>query len=536
MLSYLSRVVGPPGCGKTTYLSRQVRRAWEAGHEVMVTSLTRAAAAEVAGRDLPLDPHRIGTLHRHCFRALAGTFTGIADTPKFISEWNRDYPELALSGADRDLDEDNANPYDGGNPGDVVYNAMNCFRARLIKQDVWPLSVRGFAKLWNDWKANLDLIDFTDMLEIARDFMPIAPGNPDVIFADEAQDFSALEMAVLNQWGVKAGRLVVVGDPYQALYEWRGSDPAVFFEGEVPPDNYRVLGQSYRVPRTVHQCAMQWLEKMPGYSPIEYQPTEAEGQVSSLNASWRNPDGILPVLEESLANNKTVMILASCAYMLSPILKMLREEGIPFHNEYRRKNGAWNPLTRMAGKTMASDRLIAFLRLGEEGFWTRDDLLIWLPAMKCSEFMPNKQSFKKIEAGLRSWSDGEIPYWLAEATVGEAAAEAGMALDTNWYLEHIQSSRKKAALFLAHIADHRGSEGLRLTPRVTIGTIHSVKGGESDVVIVAPDLSLRGIDHWHSGAEGQASVYRLMYVAMTRAKEALHILRPATSSMAVRLR
>ncbi len=66
------RIFGPPGTGKTTNLTRQIRRAVErfGPDSVLVTSFSRTAAAELAGRDLPISPDRIGTLHSHCYRAL----------------------------------------------------------------------------------------------------------------------------------------------------------------------------------------------------------------------------------------------------------------------------------------------------------------------------------------------------------------------------------------------------------------------------------------------------------------------------------
>src|SRR5579885_1884867 len=62
------RIFGPPGTGKTTSLTRQIRRAVDryGRDSVLVTSFSRAAAAELAGRDLPLSPDRVGTLHSHC--------------------------------------------------------------------------------------------------------------------------------------------------------------------------------------------------------------------------------------------------------------------------------------------------------------------------------------------------------------------------------------------------------------------------------------------------------------------------------------
>ena len=57
------QVIGPPGTGKTTYLKRQVERAASqlGPSEVMVCSLTRAAAAEIRGRELPIPADRVET-------------------------------------------------------------------------------------------------------------------------------------------------------------------------------------------------------------------------------------------------------------------------------------------------------------------------------------------------------------------------------------------------------------------------------------------------------------------------------------------
>ena len=531
----ISRIIGPPGCGKTTYLGRQVRRAWEVGYEVMVCSLTRAAAEEVAGRDLPIARERIGTLHSHAYRSLAGGSAGIADLPKYIDEWNQEHPKLALSGGNNDLDEDNASPFDGNRPGDKLYNAMNLNRARRMPEELWFTQVASFTKLWSEWKQASDLIDFTDMLELALESQDTAPGNPNVIFADESQDFSALEWALLMKWGEAAGRLVIVGDPYQNLYEWRGSDAGLFFEGD--EETLRVLQQSYRVPVAVHHAAASFIEAMPGYRPIEYYPTENYGMCELLGASYKDFKPSLKIIDRALGGDKSVMILASCSFMLQGILAQLRKEGIPFHNPYRRRNGSWNPLHRQTGKLSASDRLLAFLRMGEEGFWTKDDLRMWLSGMKCSEILPSRSSFRKFDEGPLSQIsevDGEIPYEMASILVGEAAIEASMSHDFQWYQDHLSSTRHSGSEYPVAIAKNSGVVSLGREPGLTIGTIHSVKGGESDVVILAPDLSQRGIETWHSGDAGRASIYRLFYVGMTRAKEELHVMQPSSPN-AVRL-
>ena len=91
------RIFGPPGAGKTTSLTRQIRRAVEryGADSVLVTSFSRTAAAELAGRDLPVSRDRVGTLHSHCWHALGGPELAEAN----VDEWNRENPSLAITPA-----------------------------------------------------------------------------------------------------------------------------------------------------------------------------------------------------------------------------------------------------------------------------------------------------------------------------------------------------------------------------------------------------------------------------------------------------
>jgi superfamily I DNA/RNA helicase len=75
----------------------------------------------------------------------------------------------------------------------------------------------------------------------------------------------------------------------------------------------------------------------------------------------------------------------------------------------------------------------------------------------------------------------------------------------------------------------RGLNRLVDRPQVIIGTIHSVKGGEADVVYLFPDLSRAADYEWQRyGTENQDAIIRQFYVAMTRARLKLVICRPAS--------
>ena len=67
---------------------------------------------------------------------------------------------------------------------------------------------------------------------------------------------------------------------------------------------------------------------------------------------------------------------------------------------------------------------------------------------------------------------------------------------------------------------------LKREPKITLGTIHSVKGGECDTVVVFPDLSLAGYAEW---SRDRDSITRLFYVAFTRASKRVILCGPETN-------
>src|ERR1043166_7087322 len=92
-------VVGPPGCGKTSYVARQAKRAAQKYGDdgVAIVSLTKAAAQEIASRSAIHQDH-VGTLHSMAFRALECKRGEVADSPDGLKEWNRAQPGWQLSG------------------------------------------------------------------------------------------------------------------------------------------------------------------------------------------------------------------------------------------------------------------------------------------------------------------------------------------------------------------------------------------------------------------------------------------------------
>ena len=81
--------------------------------------------------------------------------------------------------------------------------------------------------------------------------------------------------------------------------------------------------------------------------------------------------------------------------------------------------------------------------------------------------------------------------------------------------------------YAVRVARRCGETALEKTPQVVIGTVHSVKGGEADVVYVFPDLSPAADEEYLS--TDPDTVIGIMYVAFTRARETLVLCDPASN-------
>lgn len=536
----LYTLVGPPGTGKTTRLAKLVRDAVDADWQVLIASLTKTAAREVAGRHLPIHDHRIGTLHAHAYRALGGGIN-IAEDKRGITSWGEWVQEHGLpygwqlsGGAAPSPDEPKDAPSfaDERTDGDDIYGQIGIWRSRLAPSDVWPLSHQAFFKAWCEWKAESDFTDFEDLIEKCA-LEDIAPTfETDALYVDEAQDLSASEIRLCATWARRVRAFVVVGDPRQCLYEWRGSDPNLFGELIRASKKTDVLRQSYRVPRAVHGAAALWVEQLRDGIDAAYLPTDAEGGLERNGLNLRRADLIADEIADVAKSGQTVMTLTSCSYLLRPVIAALRQRGIPFHNPYRTKRGDWNPLRSPESPTSAAGRLVAFSRVdtdvwgGEARFWTSKEIQGWADALPADMFVRGGKTAIKRAAG----KDGTTltPEDLAALVPSHDVLEAMFFGRLDWYRDHMVPKAAKGSEFAMKVTERTGVRSLFDTPKVITGTCHSVKGGEADRVYLWPDLSPSGYDDWCS-SDTRGQNVRMFYVGMTRAKQSLVLCGPSSA-------
>lgn len=537
------RIHGPPGTGKTTSLAGFVGDAAQqwGSDGVLVLSHTKAAAHEVASRRVPIGPDRVGTIHSMCFRMLGRP--PIAETK--LDEWRQARPDLAVSsstsGADESSSDDPWIDQQIGD-GDRLYRAMSALRAARAPRSAWPEDVAQFDAAWCAWKGTSGCLDFTDLVEVALESCPTAPGNPQVMFVDEAQDLDPLQFALVRAWAQNAQHLMLAGDADQTLYTFKGASPHEFLDKSIECQNF-VLPQSHRVPRSIHELAVRWIERCSFRYPSEYRPRAEEGSMGLEPFTIADGQAIASRVLE-MERTGTVMILSPCSYQLASTIVSLRACGVPFWNPYRRKNGRWNP---MRG---GCERLAAFAAPAAAGVpWTWKQLATWAELVKADgTFVRGAKARidRALEEGAGPDSteeESELFPWETKERAPEAPDESVLrallepeayaqlrsdavrADPILWIVPRVLSSKRSAVDYALTVWRSRGLRGLSDKPNVIVGTVHSVKGGEADSVILSPDISMAGLREWLETGEQRDSVLRLFYVGVTRARRHLSMLR-----------
>jgi ATP-dependent DNA helicase UvrD/PcrA len=538
----IQAIVGPPGSGKTTYIGRQARRAVKVftKEKVVVLSMTRAAAA-AAAEAVALPERAISTLHSACFRGLECPALVDDREENYLETWNRAFPGMALASPDRKR----VDPYDkkcSHAAGDALRAEYELARSRLTPRDAWRSDVRTFARRFEAWKRDLRLCDFPDLIERALEKLPTCPGEPAAMFIDEAQDHSALEIALIKRWAGGAHTTVLVGDPFQAIYQWRGASPRLFLAGTATPIT---LARSYRLPRAVHAEAERLGRSILPELARSYLSRDEDGMVQRFPTPFDEPEKISEMIEGTLvegsgrghgaaddAGQATVMFIASCGYMLEPVLQVLRDRAVPYANYYVADDEEWNPLPH--GRALV-EALFAPLR--QQRFWSYlelDALAGLLPA--------DSRKHPELDAPPCLFPHGaraEIRRRLKENAQGDPVADDGDGLDAvihysramdlvriledaphrlvAWLERHGLPKHARAFRFALAVQLRHGEVVLSERPRLTIGTIHSVKGGEADHVIAWSALSPAGL------MSPIVERLCLAYVAMTRARRALRL-------------
>jgi superfamily I DNA/RNA helicase len=313
----------------------------------------------------------------------------------------------------------------------------------------------------------------------------------EALFVDEAQDLSTLQWSMVDVLRKKPRIQVFTGDDDQAIMGFQGADVEAFLNAT---EKKTVLEQSYRVPRSVWQEAQNIVSRIEGRAPKSWRPKEEDGTVQFHQNIWDVP------LHEG-----EWCLMARTNRIASQYAQALREEGWVYS-----RNG--HP--SIPAKTYEA------LHDWEE--WAKGEPLTPTKVRNVYGFMNMGEGYSR-GFGPRS---GALMGLNREALISmsEAQEKMGLLVDgsVRWHqaLGKIDLDTKNYVLNALKRKDNVRN------PRIKVSTIHSMKGGESDNVLVVPDLSYAAHKEYQTNP---ATEHRVYYVAVTRTKKALHIMLPQTN-------
>jgi len=498
-----AKIIGNPGSGKTTYLLSLIQAAAKKYDPEMIgaVSLTRAAIQEMRQRvaneaGVTKEAARnIQTIHAMCFRLLGLSKEQVAD--RKLEEFGKDFPQWRMPENTRTTEDDNYSQAEmeySPKANLIRFNAIQILRHTRISYEKWPDALmKGMYWDWMRWMDEKGYIDFTGMLEhvLLHRFSP----NIEILLVDEAQDLSRLMVEILELWAERTTSVVYVGDSDQAILRFAGAVPEAFIN--LSRTFERSLNTTFRVPRLVHELAMNIIRNAKNRENVEWKPTLEDGYVYPLALS-----------EPDLSLSGTHMILGRCNYHLTPWIEWLVSKGIGFHNPWRLNDRAWNP---QATKLWKAAKTYVRIKMGE--VVPQEEIKNMI-----SEMISKDNLIRGTKKGL-------------ETSIGEEKLDIfgliSLGVFTNSFL-----SFKKPLPELFHLKgqngkalEHMDEDSLVKEPKVTVGTIHSVKGSEADHVWVDRGTSYKCLNAMNSDMSSFWDEHRVAYVACTRAKKSFGLLK-----------
>lgn len=483
--------LGPPGTGKTTTLLTEVEKAIAAGarpDRIAFVSFTKKATQEAVTRacqrfDLsPGDLPFFRTLHSMAFR-----FLGLKRSDVIGAEHWADFSRIIgvpLRGS-VNSSEGSAMEASGG---DRILFIENLARMRGVPViDQWRdmhLGLRWYevervTRALAAYKRKHSLLDFTDM--ITRFNEGGSPVPLDLLIVDEAQDLSHSQWVMVYKIAEMAKRVIIAGDDDQAIFGWAGADVGQFIglTGDVS-----VLGQSYRVPRTVQRCASSIISRVRYRRPKDWAARDEDGFVTTM--------GNIDHLDMS---NGSWLVLARNNCFLGDAEKVLRRSGLYYErsgkgsikHEHLSAIRAWEALR--SGGVLGCDE-------------TKSVLSVIPPLRGRAKEVGEFDTFNRVQF----------------------SETFGFPVTNIWHesLEGIPAAERAYI-----VANLKRGEKITKEPRIHLSTIHGAKGGEADNVVLYTDIAKRTWDGM--GRRGQEDEARVFYVGATRARQSLFVLRPTNT-------
>ena len=573
-------VLAGPGSGKTTVITHRIQYLVEEYQVepgcILVITFTKAAAQEMKQRFQTLMkgrrfPVSFGTFHGVFFSILRHAYGYQASN--IIREEQRIGIIRELMERYRVDVEDEAEFVNG------ILSEISAVKGEMISLDHYyskNCSEEMFKNLYEGYMDALirqRLLDFDDMLVMChelftqrKDILAAWQKKYQYILVDEFQDINRIQYEIVRMLAAPANNLFIVGDDDQSIYRFRGAKPEIMlgFTRDYPQARQTLLGINYRSTAGIVDAAGRLISHNKTRYQKEIRAWRGTGR-PVVTAVWEDAraetKGIVEELQDYVRmgfhwSDMAVLYRTSLEPRL--LMERLMEYNIPFRMR--------DILPNLYEHWIALD-LCAYIRIaGEElakrGRAKRADVLRVINRPKR---YVNRESLEGKEI---CWNEVKAWYqdkgWMVERIeqleydlkmIGKLAPAAAVnyirkGVGYDEYLREYAEYRRMKPEELLEVADQlqesaacfktagdwfghmeEYKEQLKAQARsleqdadcVSLMTMHSSKGLEFPVVYIL-DANERVTPHHKAVLDADLEEERRMfYVAMTRAKDRLHV-------------
>lgn len=574
-------VLAGPGSGKTTVITHRVRCLVE-GYgvdpaSILVITFTKAAASEMRqrfqklmeGRSLPVS---FGTFHAVFFSILKHAYR--YDASNIVREEQR--IQLMRELVDRyriDVEDE----------GEFISSILS--EISMVKGEMMSLehyyskncSEEIFKKLYEGYNRGLEsrgLLDFDDMLVMCyqlfdqrKDILAAWQSRYRFILIDEFQDINRVQYEIVKMLAAPENNLFIVGDDDQSIYRFRGAKPEIMlgFEKDYPTAKRTLLGINYRSSSSIVDAAGRLIRHNKMRFEKEIQAFRGAGRPVAVMGFPDAHAETRTIVEEIQDYVRMGYHLSDIAvlYRTSMEPRLLMERMMEWNLPFRMKDSLPNLYEHWITQDMLAYIRIAGDELAKHRQAKRVDVLRIINRPK--RFV----SREALEGQIISWDSLKSWYqdrgWMVERIeqleydlkmIGRMAPVAAVnyirkAVGYDDYLREYAENRRMKAEDLLQIADqlqesassyktmdawqeHMREYGEQLrqqltnrdsqnTDCVSLMTMHSSKGLEFPIVYIL-DANEGVTPHHKAVLEADLEEERRMfYVAMTRARDRLHV-------------
>lgn len=576
------KVVAGAGSGKTRVLSyRYAYLVNELGIDpanILCLTFTNKAAQEMKSRIYNLvDQSHVNdyicTIHGFCAKLLRREIHRIGYPQNFMVLDAEDSKNLAKE-AMSEFQIDGTNITVKKFLSKVLtYKVLNPYITQILLPESPPIAEASDAIVYYiQLQRKYYALDFHDMIAMAiyildhfQDACDYWQNEINYVMVDEAQDCNGNDWKIINTLSNIYGNLFIVGDPDQAIYEWRGSNPDYFID--FCADKEIILNENYRSTPDILNVANSIISKNQKRIPKDLftQKNSADitihyhGKSESEEAEWIATQ--IGKLIKNGSKDGDIAILYRSSHLSRPIEQALSKKqikyviwgGIRFFERKEIKD-VLSYLRLIVYKDDISFKRIVNVPSRKFGKATmtklqeladKEHTLLYDTLIKYQNIFPfNQHSFlafiQLIEECKKMQDVKSISYILDYILENSGLAHvfrtdgdqerldnlSELLNSIRYYEETYEEDEISLTSYLQNIALFTNADYKADGPTVKLMTVHQAKGLEFPFVFVC-GLS-EGIFPNHRTIrerkkDGEEEERRLMYVAVTRAEKALFL-------------